>query len=94
MGLTQPKDNDLLLKFYTQESRMNIKDVIANVTLIGTSAALLWHFSNIWRYGQHLIQEPNIIILSLETAGLLVILVFGVSKLISDFKGKRSGNES
>lgn len=67
---------------------MTVKDVIANGTFIGMSAALLWHFSNIWRYGQHLIQEPNIIILSLETAGLLVILVFGVSKFVSGFKVK------
>ena len=52
------------------------------------SSALLWHFSNIWRYGKHLIEEPNIVILSLETAGLLLILAFGISKYISDLKGK------
>ena len=68
---------------------MSIKDSIANGALIGMSAALLWHFSNIWRYGQHLIREPNIVILSLETAGLLLILGFGVTKFISDLKGKR-----
>ncbi len=67
---------------------MSIKDSIANGALIGMSAALLWHFSNIWRYGQHLIREPNIVILSLETAGLLIILVFGVSKYVIDLKGK------
>lgn len=50
------------------------------------SLALLWYFSNMWRYGQHLIQEPDIVILSLETAGLLLILAFGVSKYISDLK--------
>ena len=72
---------------------MNIKDLIAGGVIIGMSAALLWHFSNIWRYGQHLVGEPNIAILSLETAGLLVILVFGISKFISDLrKGlKRKG---
>jgi len=72
---------------------MNIKDLIAGGVIIGMSAALLWHFSNIWRYGQHLVGEPNIAILSLETAGLLVILGFGVSKFISDLrKGlKRKG---
>ena len=76
-----------------QKSRMNIKDLIAGGVIIGMSAALLWHFSNIWRYGQHLVGEPNIAILSLETAGLLVILGFGVSKFISDLrKGlKRKG---
>ncbi len=66
---------------------MSIKDSIANGALIGMSAALLWHFSNIWRYGQYLVQEPNILIRSLETAGLLIILVFGVSKYVIDLKG-------
>jgi len=68
---------------------MNLKDLIANGALIGMSVALLWHFSNIWRYGQYLAQEPNIVILSLETAGLLVILALGISKYISDVKAKR-----
>ena len=67
---------------------MNIKDVLIYTVLIGMSSALLWHFSNIWRYGQHMIGEPNIVILSLETAGLLLILVFGITKFISGLKGK------
>ncbi len=65
---------------------MSVKDLLADGATVGLSAALLWHFSNIWRYGQHLIQEPNAVILSLETAGLLVIFVFGVSKFISELK--------
>jgi hypothetical protein len=67
-----------------------MKDVVSDVLIISLSCTLLWHFSNIWRYGQHLIQEPNIAILSLETAGILVIFAFGVSKYIGDLKrGKR-----
>jgi len=66
-----------------------MKNAIANGAIIGLSASLLWHFSNIWRYGQHLIQEPNIVILSLETAGLLLILSFGLTKCISDLIRKR-----
>ena len=65
---------------------MKVKDLVLDAVVIGLSAALLWHFSNIWRYGQHLIQEPDIVILSLETAGLLFILAFGVSKYISDLR--------
>jgi len=65
-----------------------MKNAIADGAIISLSASLLWHFSNIWRYGQHLIQEPNIVILSLETAGLLLILIFGISKCISDLKRK------
>jgi len=68
---------------------VNIKDLIADAVIIGMSVALLWHFSNIWRYGQYLVGEPNILTRSLETAALLLILVFGVTKLVSDFAEKR-----
>jgi len=67
-------------------SRVNVKSLAGNVMLIGLSASLLWHFSNIWRHGNHLIVEPNIVILSVETAGLLFILAFGVTKCIIDLK--------
>ena len=67
---------------------MNVKGLAIDTLIVGLSAALLWHFSNIWRYGQHLIREPNIVILSLETAGLLLILAFGISRYIRDLKGK------
>jgi len=75
---------------------VNLKDVIASGALIGMSASLLWHFLYIWRYEQYLVGEPNIIIRSLETAGLLIILVFGISKYITDLKreaGKRNREE-
>ena len=65
---------------------MALRDFVIDSLLIGMSTSLLWHFSNIWRYGQHLIQEPNIVILILETAGLVLILVFGISKYIGDLK--------
>ena len=74
---------------YTRPGTMNVKGLVLDTLIIGLSAALLWHFSNIWRYGQYLVQEPNIAIRSLETAMLLIILAFGISKLISDLKGKR-----
>lgn len=67
---------------------MKIKDLVFDSVVIGLSAALLWHFSNIWRYGQYMIGEPNIAIRSLETAGLVFILIIGVSRYISDLKGK------
>ena len=68
---------------------MNIKDIIADGVIIGMSAAFLWYFSNIWRYSQYLVGEPNTLIRSLETAGLLAILVFGISKYVSDLKEKK-----
>ena len=66
-----------------------MKDIIADGVIIGMSAAFLWHFSNIWRYGQYLVGESNIVIRSLETVGLLAILVFGISKYVSDLKEKK-----
>ena len=72
---------------------MSMKDIVSNAMIIGLSAALLWHFSNIWRYGQHLIQEPNIVILILETAGLIVIFTFGISKFIGGIKRETSGKD-
>ncbi len=78
----------MVLRFYNTRSRMKIKDLAFDAVMIGLSAALLWHFSNIWRYGQYMIGEPNIAIRSLETAGLVFILIIGVSRYISDLKGK------
>ena len=72
---------------------MNVKDLITDALVISLSAALLWHFSNIWRYGEYLVGESNIIIRSLETLGLLFIFAFGVSKYINDLRRglKRKG---
>jgi len=69
---------------------MNKKDFFIDAVIIGMSASLLWHFSNIWRYGQYFAQEPNIIIRSLETVWFLFILAFGISKFIGDLKRLRS----
>jgi hypothetical protein len=71
---------------YSIEIRMNIKGVIHDALLIGLSGALLWHFSNIWRYGQHIIQEPNKVILIVETAGLVIIFIYGISRYIGRLK--------
>jgi len=82
------------LKYQFEVIGMSMKDVIRDAMLIGLSCALLWHFSNIWRYGQHLIQEPNIIILCLETAGLLVIFIFGISKYLGGLKRETKGRDN
>lgn len=67
---------------------MDTKHLIADAIIIGMSAALLWYFSNIWRYGQYFAVEPNIVIRSLETVVLLAILVFGINKFIGSLVGK------
>ena len=71
---------------YSIEVWMNIKDVIHDALLMGLSGAMLWHFSNIWRYGRYFIQEPNKVILIVETAGLLLIFIYGISRYISGLK--------
>jgi len=63
-----------------------MKNIIADSLLAGMSLAFLWHFSNIWRYGQYLAQEPNILIRSLETAAFLVIFAFSVYKFVIDLR--------
>ncbi len=50
--------------------------------VVGLSAALLWVFSNIWRVGSHHINEPNTLILILETVLLGVALVYGVVNFV------------
>jgi len=63
-----------------------VRRVIASGLVIGLSSALLWHFSNIWRYGKHFIQEPNTPIFITETAFLVVIWAFGFYSLIKEAK--------
>jgi hypothetical protein len=74
---------------FGKAGRMKVRDIIADGLITGMSAAFLWHFSNIWRYGEYLVGEPNIFVRSLETLGLMAILVFGISKYVSDMKGKK-----
>ena len=62
--------------------------ILAYGVIIGMSTALLWHFSNIWIHGQHLVGEPNIMVRSLETVMLMAILVFGISRFIDCLRNK------
>ncbi len=65
-----------------------MKHWFADILVIGMSAALLWHFSNIWRFGQHLIGEPNLYIRTFETVMLAGILVFGICRFVSSLRHK------
>ena len=70
------------------QGEVKVRNIIADGLIMALSAALIWHFSNIWRYGQYLAVEPNVIIRGLETAGLLGIFIFGATKYIRDLKGR------
>lgn len=72
---------------------MGFKDILADLLIIGLSGFLLWHYSNIWRYGQCMAGEPNIAIRSLETVVLVLIFAFGIGKYVSDLKQSGRGKK-
>lgn len=67
--------------------------IINSLIVIALSFAFLWHFSNIWLYGQHLIQEPSSLRLYSETILLALIALFGlfmfVLEVTIDYKGRK-----
>ncbi len=73
---------------------MSIKDLVNDLVIISLSGFLLWHFSMIWRYGEYLIGEPNIVIRSLETVVLLAIFVFGVNKFVRGLRSEGGGGRN
>ena len=56
-------------------------EYFGNTLLTATSCALLWFLGCIWIDGAHYIQEPNIVILGVETAALVAILGFAIQNL-------------
>jgi len=54
---------------------------LSDVLLIGVCSALLWHFSNIVRYGTHLIQEPHQVVLWGEITFFVLVICWSVSSL-------------
>lgn len=50
----------------------------------------MWHFSNIWRHGRHIIEEPNTMIIGLETGMLVGIIAFGAVKLMRDSRANKA----
>jgi len=65
-----------------------MKIALASASIMGMSSAFLWHFSNILRYGQHVIQEPNIVILWSEIGLLIGVFLFGVYLLSEALRSK------
>ncbi len=52
--------------------------ILTCIFLIAVSIGLLVHWITIWIYGAVIIREPNKIILTLETIGIISILAFGI----------------
>lgn len=65
--------------------------IIIRILLIAVSAGLLWHFSNIWRFGSHYIQEPSLGILLFETLGVAAILILAILNFVKQISKGREG---
>ncbi len=59
------------------------------ILTVALSMALLRHFSNIWRYGQYIIQEPNIVVLVLETLMMILSAIIGLVSFKKWWRGNR-----
>jgi len=59
-----------------------MREGLAYSMVIGMSAAFLWHFGNIARFGTHLIQEQNSIILTSEIVMLCAVFIFGLVSFV------------
>ncbi len=55
---------------------------MTNAIMLGLAVAFLVHFTKIALYGRMIIQEPNLIILSLEIAGLVAVVIFAFLNFI------------
>ena len=60
-----------------------MREYIGNILLAATSLVLLWFLGCIWVEGRHYIQEPNIIILVVETVIIAATFGFAIYSLIS-----------
>ncbi len=72
------------------KQNQRLLNYIGNTLLTVTSCALLWFFGCIWVEGSHYIQEPNTIVLSLETLIILACLGLALHNIVR-LIGKKSG---
>ena len=56
---------------------------------IGLGLAFLWHMSNIWRFGQHTIQEPGRPVLIVEIVLVAFLVFLAIMNLVKCFKESR-----
>lgn len=58
--------------------------IISSAGSIGMGVAFLWHFSNILRYGQHVIQEPSYPMLIGEILFIVILIILATIKIINE----------
>ncbi len=61
---------------------MVLMALISGIINVGLSVFVLWHLSNIFRYGEFIITESNSLILLVETIAIVAFLIFGIYLLI------------
>ena len=61
---------------------MSIRKIIASSLVIALGAVLLYIFTLFWLEGRLIIQEPNSIVLTVETVMAFLIVLFGIERLI------------
>jgi len=64
------------------DGRVSIRKIIASSLVIALGAVLLYIFTLFWLEGRLIIQEPNSIVLTVETVMAFLILLFGIERLI------------
>ena len=72
----------------TRRGLVNV-NVYKDALIFGLSAILLWHFSNIARFGSHIIKEPSSLTLYAEIGLLISVFLFGLVYLILDLRKLR-----
>lgn len=64
-------------------------ETIIRTGTICIGLAFLWHTSNIWRFGQHTIQEPIRPVLIVEIVLVAFLVVLATMNLVKGFKENR-----
>jgi len=68
--------------------KYKIISIISRAGSLGIALALLWHLSNIARYGEHIIREPGKPILVAEIAMVSILAALCAISLFRELKSK------
>ena len=76
------RDSSIRKKAYQKA----LYQIFIHSACLGIAGALMWHFSNILRYGDHYIKEPSRLVLTTEMAGLTILIVLLTLNLVKLYK--------
>ncbi len=71
-----------------RDTKGAMRSILINILLIAVTTALLVHFALLWAYSEVLIQEPNKIILAIETVAFFGILGFSIYGFTQKMRGR------